>query len=132
MHERDLKKGDLVQLNPKLVANKMFASCFMVVTEPKPWGAQGYVQSLGAEGSLGGQAFYRAGRQRATVKDTKWGRYAEVRCKADYFDDREAVTFNTDGFIGFAGWADNTNVQPILEGFKEWVREMKAAKEIAA
>ena len=66
-------------------------------------------------------------RQRAIVKETRHGRYAELRCKADYFDDREAVSFNTDGFIGFAGWADNTNVQPILEGFKEWVREIAGA-----
>lgn len=63
-------------------------------------------------------------RQRAIVKETKFGRFAELRCRADYFDDREAVAFNTDGFIGFAGWADNTNVQPILEGFKAWVNEL--------
>ncbi len=63
-------------------------------------------------------------RQRGVVKETSSGRYAELRCRADYFDDREAVTFNTDGFIGFAGWADNRNVQPILAGFKEWVREL--------
>lgn len=50
--------------------------------------------------------------------------YAEIRCKASYFDNREAVTFNTDGFIGFAGWADNENVQPVLAGFAEWVQEI--------
>lgn len=66
-------------------------------------------------------------RQRAIVKETKWGRYAELRCKAGYFSDREAVTFNVDGFIGFAGWADNTNVQPILDGFKAWVAEIAAS-----
>ncbi len=44
-----------------------------------------------------------------------------LRCKSYYFDDREAVTFNRDGFIGFAGWADDENVQPILRGFIEWV-----------
>jgi hypothetical protein len=65
-------------------------------------------------------------RQRGIVKETKWGRYGELRCKADYFDNREAITFNTNGFIGFAGWADNENVQPILEGFREWVRELRA------
>lgn len=45
----------------------------------------------------------------------------ELRCKSDYFDDREAVTFNEDGFVGFAGWADETNVQPILQGFMTWI-----------
>lgn len=64
-------------------------------------------------------------RQRGIVKETKWGRYAELRCKADYFDDREAVTFNENGFIGFAGWADDGNVKPILDGFMAWVDEMK-------
>lgn len=45
----------VVQLSPE-VSNKMFACCFMTVSEPKPWGAQGYVQNAGSEG----QAYYRA------------------------------------------------------------------------
>lgn len=45
---------------------------------------------------------------------------AELRCESYYFDDREAVTFNRDGFVGFAGWADRYNVQPILRGFVLW------------
>lgn len=65
-------------------------------------------------------------RQRAIVKQTPWGPFAELRCRADYFDNREAISFNTDGFIGFAGWADDTNVRPILDGFKAWVLEMSA------
>jgi hypothetical protein len=32
----------------------------MVVTEVKPWGAQGYVQAPGASGKPGGQVYYRA------------------------------------------------------------------------
>ena len=63
-------------------------------------------------------------RQRGVIKDLSSGRYAELRCRADYFDSREAVSFNTDGFIGFAGWADDRNVQPILDGFKAWVGEL--------
>lgn len=59
-------------------------------------------------------------RQRPIIRSG----YAEIRCKAHYFDAREAVSFNTDGFIGFAGWADSENVQPVLEGFAAWVREM--------
>jgi hypothetical protein len=60
MREIELKSGDLVQLNPETVGNKAFAGCIMVVTEPKPWGAQGYVQSLGTREGMGGQAYYRA------------------------------------------------------------------------
>lgn len=47
-----------------------------------------------------------------------------INCKSFYFDDREAVTFNSDEFVGFAGWADDRNVQPILSGFCSWVDEM--------
>lgn len=59
-------------------------------------------------------------RQRAVVRDD----YAEIKCRASYFDAREAITFNRDGFIGFAGWADNQNVQPVLAGFADWIKEM--------
>ena len=37
-----------------------------------------------------------------------------------YFDDRECISFNTDGFIGFAGWADQGNTNPILRAFLRW------------
>lgn len=56
-----LFNGDVVQLSPT-VKNKAFAGCFMVVSEPKSFGAQGYVQALGermGEKSKG-QAYYRA------------------------------------------------------------------------
>lgn len=59
-------------------------------------------------------------RQRAIVRILD--RYAEIRCRASYFDNREAITFNRDGFIGFAGWAGDENVQPILQGFSDWVK----------
>jgi len=41
-----------------------------------------------------------------------------------YFNDREAISFNQDGFIGFAGWADSTNVSPMLNAFEKWVEEI--------
>ena len=46
---------------------------------------------------------------------------AELRCSAVYFKRREAVTFGSDGFVGFAGWADDENVKPVLAGFARWV-----------
>lgn len=55
----ELKEGDVVQLGPT-TSNPMFAYCFMTVTEPKSWGAQGFVQALGENGQPGGQAYYRA------------------------------------------------------------------------
>ena len=58
MEKRELEVGDVVQLTPD-VENKMFAGCFLTVTEPKPWGCQGYVQALGEDGKPGGQAYLR-------------------------------------------------------------------------
>lgn len=37
-----------------------------------------------------------------------------------YFTQREAISFNEDGFIGFAGWADQGNTNPILRAFLKW------------
>lgn len=53
--------------------------------------------------------------------------WAAVWCEAYYFKGhyrREAVTFNPDGFVGYAGWADDDNVVPVLKGFERWVSEM--------
>ena len=56
-----LLAGDIVQLHPEKCRNPMFAACLMVVTEPRSWGAQGYVQGLGDNGKREvGQAYYRA------------------------------------------------------------------------
>lgn len=50
---------------------------------------------------------------------------AYIGCKAHYFGDREAIQFNRGGYIGFAGWADNYAVKPILEAFIEWCDYVK-------
>jgi len=54
-----LEKGMVVQLSPN-VGNPMFAGCMMIISEPKSFGAQGYVQAFGKNGKPGGQAYYRA------------------------------------------------------------------------
>ena len=59
MTPRDLVIWEIVQLSPETGSNPMFFGCLMVVSEPKPWGAQGYVQSLGQDEKPGGQAYYR-------------------------------------------------------------------------
>jgi len=78
-------------------------------------------------GCIGGT--FRAGR--AATMNGRWG-LADIRCQAHYFNDRQAVTFEKGGFIGFAGWADDTNVQPILTAFVVWVDELAVAQEVAA
>lgn len=45
-----------------------------------------------------------------------------------YFTQRECISFNPDGFIGFAGWADQGNTNPILRAFLEWCDSLAAAK----
>ena len=46
-----------------------------------------------------------------------------------YFKQRECISFNRDGFIGLAGWADIQNVNPIKRAFLQWCDEL--AKESA-
>lgn len=62
MTEREgsfLKVGDVVQLGPE-TGNMAFRYCFMIISEMKSFGAQGYVQALGTREEIGGQAYYRA------------------------------------------------------------------------
>lgn len=55
-----LKTGDVVQLNPAACRRPEFGGCMMVISELKKFGAEGYIQSLGENGAMGGVAFYRA------------------------------------------------------------------------
>ncbi len=47
--------------------------------------------------------------------------------KTEQWDSREAVSFNRDGFIGIAGWADDGNVKPLLNALVEWANTQEAA-----
>ena len=46
-----------------------------------------------------------------------------------YFTKRECISFNEDGFIGFAGWADQGNTNPILRAFLAWCDVLKAGEQ---
>lgn len=46
-----------------------------------------------------------------------------------YFTQRECISFNEDGFIGFAGWADQGNTNPILRAFLAWCDVLKAGEK---
>lgn len=37
-----------------------------------------------------------------------------------YFTRRECISFNNCGFIGFCGWASDSNAKPIVTAFKKW------------
>lgn len=77
---------------------------------------------------------FRAGKV-TVAKSEKQGTVADIRCTAWYFKGgqaRQCVTFERGGFIGFAGWSDDTNIQPILRAFMAWVDEMRFAAKAAA
>lgn len=52
-------KGDILQIDPE--HDHIFGGCFMLVTEPKEWGAQGFFDVPGE-----GKAFYRVDHENAT------------------------------------------------------------------
>jgi len=52
-----------------------------------------------------------------------------IHCKGSWFDRREAISFNKDGFIGFAGWASSENVKPFIKAFVKWCDET-SGKEV--
>jgi len=54
---------------------------------------------------------------------------AFIRCDGPYFKGREAISFNRDGFIGFAGWADTNNTRPFTETFIKWCDNIAKIKE---
>ncbi len=56
MADHELQSGDVVQLGPET----NFPYCFMVVTDPKAWGAQGYIYMPQKLGEKPGEAYYRA------------------------------------------------------------------------
>lgn len=47
-----------------------------------------------------------------------------------YFTRRECISFNQDGYIGFAGWADIGNLNPIKRAFLSWCDYLKDQKNI--
>lgn len=63
MQKRELHVGDVVQLNPEFHFGEkqgFFGGCFMLVTEPKPFGAMGFIAIPGNRGEVPGCAYYRA------------------------------------------------------------------------
>lgn len=53
----------------------------------------------------------------------------ELFVGAHYFDEREAVSFERNGFIGIAGWADSKNERPFLAAFGAWVEWLSRERE---
>ena len=49
---------------------------------------------------------------------------AYLYLNSHYFKRREGISFNQDGFIGFAGWADDGNLNPLKRAFLEWCKSI--------
>lgn len=43
-----------------------------------------------------------------------------LHVNSHYFTRRECISFNEDGFIGIAGWADDNSARAILQAFFKW------------
>lgn len=95
----------LIQILNKKIAEA--GSCMLMINEPKLKGRNTNIK-LNKNGKI---------------------KFAEIRVKGTYFDDREAITFNEDGFIGFCGWADDYNLTPFVTSFKDWCDYMSKRKE---
>ena len=67
----------------------------------------------------GDKYYFHSGRPDRSV-DT-----AYIKVDSHYFKGREAITFNSNGWIGFAGWADSDNVLFFTNAFVKWVKELE-------
>lgn len=61
---------------------------------------------------------YRGSYKMMRLRDKRF-----MECQTEQWQRREAISFNNDGFIGIAGWADNSNVRPILDGIADWLEQ---------
>lgn len=80
-----------------------------------------------------------ANRENETSCDMRMSKKVDVKMKrggldsaflyvnSHYFTQRECISFNRDGFIGFCGWADQGNTNPILRAFLEWCDTVEKA-----
>ena len=55
--------------------------------------------------------------------------YAHIYINSHYFTQRQCISFEEDGFIGFAGWADQQNLNPIIRAFLRWCDGIAEIKE---
>lgn len=46
--------------------------------------------------------------------------WAYLRVRSSNFTNRECISFNRNGFIGFAGWVSGNDITQILNGFIKW------------
>jgi hypothetical protein len=76
------------------------------------------IRELGLLAESGGMVMGLTGnRDHRFIKGTRNIEGFFLFVAGPYFDKRECISFNADGFIGFAGWASSENSEPIIKGF---------------
>lgn len=53
-----------------------------------------------------------------------------ISCRGAWFDKRQAITFEPNGFIGFSGWASSKYTQPFINAFVKRCNELVGSKLI--
>lgn len=61
-----------------------------------------------------------SGIYKGTARIDKLKNHKYLTMSTNQWRGREAVSFNSDGFIGFCGWADSKNTEVILNAVIEW------------
>ncbi len=65
-------------------------------------------------------------------KDSKFEgdklKYAFLKIDGSNFKDREGISFQNNGFIGFCGEFSTVNTEPILQAFIKWCDELAEIK----
>ena len=79
-----------------------------------------YVKIHVKAGGMSVNSMYMSKKLNIKKKRNGYIQSAFMYLNSHYFTQREAISFNADGFIGFAGWADSGNTQPLLDAFVEW------------
>lgn len=71
-------------------------------------------------------ADYRVGKVNIIKSTEGIIRLADIRVNQTIkgnrgWEERQAITFDVDGFIGFCGWASISNSKPFIKGFMNWL-----------
>ena len=66
------------------------------------------------------------------VKDIKGSvnglKYAYIKISGSYFKEREGISFNENGRIGFGGELSDVNTEPVLKAFCQWCDTLTSQK----
>ncbi|PZL78220.1 hypothetical protein CI088_00160 [Enterococcus plantarum] len=115
-------------------ARQYFKDCglsYADIKEPDFWLLVAMVSKELSEFVFSSHAYEDKGNMTINKKTLKFTftkkglKNAFIEVDGPYFKGREAISFNRDGFIGFAGWAGGNNADPFIKGFVKWCDMIK-------